>query len=186
MASSSSARQRRTGTGSIGTTANAFGASTLVSTSHLASRCSPTRPFRLTPLKHQANQMLTNRRRMPLPPAPWKLSTTRATGGRLGKCRPADARRGQAFGFAHIQLDRLRRPHAAYHEQGSSPKRPALVYVATFIPTYPGHLAYFYPAFTGVAHHASRHARCGLGAALCDGGARSCVVTAIYPDARFA
>ncbi len=57
----------RTGMAFIGTTSNALPASTLASTSHLASRCSRIQLFRLTPMLFRANQSPIDRS-MTLPP----------------------------------------------------------------------------------------------------------------------
>ena|SRR5438132_1856144 len=87
-----------TGMAFIGTTSNAPPASTSARTSHAASKCSRIQPFRLTPTLLPTNQSPTVRR-LTLRPTSSKLSTTRATGNRLGKCRPANARLGQACGL---------------------------------------------------------------------------------------
>jgi hypothetical protein len=55
-------------------------------------------------------------RRMRPPPMLQKLSTGRATGDRLGKCRPANARLRQAYGLPTFPPDRRRAALAAYDE----------------------------------------------------------------------
>jgi len=103
----------RTGTASTWTIASAPAASTSAKPCQPASSCASTRtPFTPTHL---------TTRRMPARPKLPELSTARESGDRLGKCRRALARLGQACGLPTFpQTDDALASLAVYHSHQSS------------------------------------------------------------------